>query len=135
MKKHIQIALITLLIALFGVGFGLWIAFNRVEARTRARGEVLAIKYAIEGYYKENKEPLDPAEVFKILSGHNPKHVTYLVTNSNPRLTQGKYLDPWGEPYRFDLTDRDHPIVISFGSDGRRSPDDITSNWANKTNQ
>lgn len=96
------------------------------ESRSRVDAEIAAIDVALVqfknvfGHYPGG----NTAEIGLALNGANPKKKVFIELRSSE---EGLLLDPWGRPYRIKFTKENNPIIASFGSDGRPSPDDITS--------
>jgi hypothetical protein len=100
--------------------------FAEMDARVLVRG--------IRAYSSEheNLPSGDNATILAILQGPNPRQSTFFRARPGSVNTQGELVDPWGTPYRFDLTDPKNPRVWSCGKDrrdngGTEGSDDITS--------
>lgn len=66
------------------------------------------------------------------LLGENPRKIVFFAGPEKNFTPHGEYLDPWGTPYRFDLSDPKAPRVWSCGPNrkdegGAEGSDDIVS--------
>ncbi|MEO8205324.1 MAG: hypothetical protein ABI615_04030 [Chthoniobacterales bacterium] len=88
-----------------------------------AKSDVVMIKSAIVAHGREYNTslPATHAEIMKVLLGDNPRKITFLDVGEYRKgkggLRNGIFLDPWGNPYRIDLSDPMHPKVSSLGKD------------------
>ena len=74
------------------------------------------------------------------LRGANPRKIVFFDGKPTAKFNspQGAFLDPWGTPYRIDLSNPEEPRVWSCGPNrrdegGAKGSDDIVSwrwNWA-----
>jgi hypothetical protein len=65
------------------------------------------------------------------LAGSNPSKTVYLPI-SDKQYQAGKFVDPWGTPYRIDTSNPDFPWMYSFGKNkidegGAPASDDVAS--------
>jgi len=100
------------------------------NARRASRDLVAAMKqYRSEyGFMVEG----EPAQIFKTLRGENPRKIVFIDVISSSVNAQGEFIDPWGTPYRFDISKPDAPRVWSCGPNrkdegGAEGSDDIVS--------
>lgn len=62
----------------------------------------------------------DNAEITRILSGENPKHVVFLQPDDGMRVNaRGELVDNWGTPYFFHQLSRSEMEIRSAGPDNR----------------
>src|ERR1043166_7302538 len=99
--------------------------FGRVVTdEESARHDVRRIWRALKKYHWEIGEtlPEDQPAIIRVLSGSNPKQTVFI----HPRIVdeQGRALDPWGSPYRIDLSDPASPKVWSPGKNKKDEPED-----------
>ncbi len=74
----------------------------------------------------------DNAQIIATLRGENPGKVVFFETPSTWINPKGELIDPWGTPYRFDLSDPTKPRFWSCGKNrrddgGAEGSDDIPS--------
>lgn len=74
----------------------------------------------------------DHADIIAALGGQNPGQIVFLDLSERKLSATGEFLDPWGAPYHFDLTDPDTPHIWSAGPDakddnGAKGSDDIVT--------
>lgn len=100
--------------------------------RSRAQLDVDVIKSAIEQYralHPQNKLPE---------SGDFPQCITEQGENSAPplldpdKLSDGKLLDPWGNPYEYKKLSSSSFEVISYGDDGMPGGDGDAADISSK---
>ena len=71
------------------------------------------------------------ADVMNALYGMNLREIVFI--DSSYRVNaRGEFLDPWGHPYRIDVSNPQSPNVYSFGENGideggAEGSDDIAS--------
>jgi hypothetical protein len=112
-------------------------AYRETVARTTATNLASAIKqYSSEfGSFPAGNR----IEITRALLGNNPRKTVFFEPRAGAMSPAGELLDPWGAPYRFDLSDPKNPKIYSFGKDGRDdsaadSSDDICS-WKQTARQ
>ena len=71
-------------------------------------------------------------DIIKALRGNNPRRIVFIDFRDKQFDAAGRLLDPWGSPYRIDVSDPDHPRVYSPGKNKRAEPgvapsDDVCS--------
>jgi|GEM_PF-385974 len=137
------VAIIAFLVSLLLAGIA---AVRNAARKNRARTEVSAILHALKAYYNEYTQwptnnlcgypnwPANPAQiedtingietlapVLTMLAGHdptnNPRRIVFLEAPAGSINTNGAFVDPWGNPYKFmyDLN-YDGKVVINFTS-------------------
>lgn len=72
------------------------------------------------------------AEIVAALRGKNPRGFTFFAIRPDSINTDGAFTDPWGTPYRLDLSNPENPRVWSCGKNrrddgGAEGSDDIPS--------
>ena len=107
--------------------------------RAEARSFVDGLLTATNAYATEYGSPLSgtPAQILATLRGDNPRKIIFFDTLPRQINAQGELIDPWGTPYRFDLSDPQKPRIWSCGrnrkdEDGAEGSDDIVS-WRRGT--
>jgi hypothetical protein len=65
----------------------------------------------------------DNATIMRTLTGENLKSIVFLEISKDSTATNGAFLDPWGRPYRIDLTGKE-PLVTCAGPDARFGTED-----------
>jgi len=106
-----------------------------IETRqNEAREDVTDLTAALRAYFIEYQAfPTgDAAAIVASLRGENPRKITFLETNPNRINATGEFFDPWGTPYRIDLTNPRGMRVWSCGRNcrdegGAKGSDDIAS--------
>jgi len=123
-------AIVVVLFYMLFPEFGTRINTRAASARVGAYGLATALDF----YYKEYGGPPvgDQAAMIRILHGDNPKRIVFFEFATRNKSPSGEFLDPWGSPYKIDLSDPAHPRVYSFGKNkqdegGREGTDDIAS--------
>jgi hypothetical protein len=88
------------------------------ESLTRATADVLAD--SVKDYWTEyGSVPTGShAEIIRALRGDNPRKIVFYAPHGVLNAA-GERLDPLGNPYRFDLSDPNHPRIYSFGKNQR----------------
>ena len=88
----------------------------------------------MKSYFTEYNEALtgNNAQVMTVLRGENARKIVFFDAHPQDYNSQGELIDPWGTPYRFDLSKPDAPRVWSCGpnrkdEDGAEGSDDIVS--------
>jgi hypothetical protein len=106
-----------------------------LERRNRTRTDVINLAAAIRQFTTEYGLPPSgsQAEIMNALFGDNARKIMFFETNPKWISPAGEFLDPWGTPYRIDLSDPVKPKVYSCGKDkhddgGADHSDDIR-NW------
>src|SRR5262245_42062044 len=88
-----------------------------VRARMQINATLFAMalrQYHTEyGVYPEG----DDAQVLAALRGGNPGNIVFFQTNLRSINPKGEFVDDWGTPFRFDLSDPKNPRVWSCGKD------------------
>jgi hypothetical protein len=101
--------------------------------RTQARNDVSTISAAVKSYQVEYEMPPSGkhAAMLRALLGDNPRKIVFVdvdpVKNPNvPKngLANGLWYDPWGSPYRIEVSDPKNPRVWSPGKNKKDEPDD-----------
>ncbi|MEA3186423.1 MAG: Type secretion system protein [Chthoniobacter sp.] len=92
----------------------------------KARREVKLIYAAMEAYENQyHALPTgDTAAIIAKLSGTNARELKFLKPLPRSQDSQGHLLDPWGSPYRIDVSDPANPKVWSPGKNKKDEPDD-----------
>lgn len=92
----------------------------------RAKAEMLALCVTLRAYRADcgAMPPSDNSAVVRALAGDNPRRTTYFTFKERNLDASGRFVDPWGSPYRFDLRDPANPKVWSPGKDKKDEPDD-----------
>jgi len=105
-------------------------AVDRARSKTEMTGFVTCVKAYLDEY------PALPsggdAAVLKALQGENPRKIVFFVLRSTSFNSNGEWIDPWGTPYRIDLSDPKAPRIWSCGPNrkdesGAEGSDDIVS--------
>jgi hypothetical protein len=86
-------------------------------------------------FYKEEYGAFpagDAAQILAALRGRNDREIIIYEARSGTVNPKGELIDPWGTPYRFDLSDPEKPRVWSCGKNrrddgGAEGSDDIPS--------
>lgn len=129
-KISVVVALLVLFVPMFiphvsGPGPG-------ARERGEAKNGVVMCLTALRNYKLEyaSLPPGDHVGIIATLRGANPNHIVFLELAAKKFTARGEYLDPWGTPYRFDLSDPAMPRVWSCGkdrqdNDGAKGSDDI----------
>jgi Type II secretion system (T2SS), protein G len=117
--------IITIVALLFGLLFASTIVFLAVETPSefrRAYAHTTAVILA--DHVKEYRQEYgfypagNNAEIIRALCGDNPRKVVFFEPHGDLSAA-GELLDPWGTPYRFDLSDPKNPKIYSFGKNKR----------------
>jgi hypothetical protein len=89
---------------------------------------------AIKAYYAEYASGLtgNDAQTMTALCGGNPRKIVFFEALNKYFGVSGDLIDPWGTPYRFDLSDPMNPRVWSCGKNrrdegGAKGSDDLAS--------
>jgi hypothetical protein len=135
-SRPILIAMIVVVVAvLLGLLFP---ATSSPEAgqspKAGAKTQVMGATAALKAYFTEYNEPLtgSNAQVMTVLRGQNARKIIFFDTRPQGYNSQGELIDPWGTPYRFDLSKSEAPRVWSCGPNrkdegGAEGSDDIVS--------
>lgn len=93
-----------------------------------------AMVFAMKSYATEYDRPVSgsPKEILAALSGQNERKIVFFHPNAIQTNAEGELIDPWGTPFRFDLSKPDAPRVWSCGPNrkdegGAEGSDDIVS--------
>ncbi len=90
---------------------------NRKGAESRARAEVAALSAAIESYKIDfGAYPSNQTVLYQELTGNanavNKSKVYFEPTpNITTNMTNGPFIDPWGNPYRYQTNSSIVPMV------------------------
>lgn len=97
-----------------------------------AWAETRDIAFGLRAFHADNEQwpEGDASKICAMLRGDNPTLKIYV--GNVRRDATGVFVDPWGMPYRIDLTQPDGPRIHSFGSNQRddggvAGSDDIVS--------
>jgi len=126
-------------------------AVRRHAYKRRASAEVAQLEAALKSYYMDNRgwtgfpaSRQTVASVVQFLQGSpgSGNSIPYMEFKSG-NLKDGNFVDPWGNPYRFEL--RTNPgsdfrpwrgqvvyrdcVAWSMGPDGRNETDDDIKSW------
>jgi type II secretory pathway pseudopilin PulG len=107
---------------------------NRHRPYAEARSFVIALHNATKTYATEYGSPVSgsPVQILATLRGNNPRSIVFFDTAPSRFNAQGELIDPWGTPYRFDLSNPKQPRVWSCGpnrkdENGAEGSDDVVS--------
>jgi hypothetical protein len=120
LKICLLVAAVMMLLAMYGV-------FEHRDPQLVARNTVGEIHNALTFYFKDfGTVPVgDDRTIFRALHGENPQSFVFLKRKSKKdEDADGRLLDPWGSPYRIDLSDPANPKVWSPGKNKKDEPDD-----------
>ena len=99
-----------------------------------ARAQSAQLIAALQRYAREYGAPPtgQAPQALRKLRGENPRRIAFFKATARAYDSQGELLDPWGTPYRFDLSDPQNPRVWSCGKNrrddgGAEGSDDIPS--------
>ena len=115
---------------LFPVSWG-----HQTPRRAIARIDVTQIRAAIKGYIVEFGIPPtgDHSQIIAALRGKNLRQIIFFEGDAKRFNGRGEFLDPWGTPYRIDVSNPDFPWAYSFGpnkvDEGGTQPSDDISSW------
>ena len=124
----VALALVLLLVA--------WLFGRNRETGDRIHAQLTekAMVYAMKTYATEYGRPVSgsPQEILAALSGQNERQIVFFQPNSIRTNALGELIDPWGVPYRFDLSKPEAPRIWSCGPNrkdegGAEGSDDIVS--------
>ena len=127
-------------IVLAGVAVFLLLAFlltpslnvgGSTAARAKAKNDVIMLTTAARAHTTEFGAPPqgDAKTTLRILQGDNPRKVVFLEISPKQMANGGRFTDPWGSPYVFDLS-ASNPWAYSFGrnrQDEGGNGDDVAS--------
>jgi hypothetical protein len=136
-SRSIVIRCLTILGFVIVIGF----LFPQVSTDTTRHGHywetrsfVDGLLHATNAYATEYGSPVSgsPAQILATLRGDNPRKIIFFDTVARCINGQGELIDPWGTPYRFDLSDAEKPRIWSCGRNrkdegGAEGTDDIAS--------
>jgi hypothetical protein len=102
---------------------------------TPPKGEALAeveVMWLIEGIkaYRDEYGAMPSGDNIAILAslrGNNLRKINFINLPEQMLDAQGHYLDPWGSPYRIDVSDPKNPKVWSLGKNKIDEHDDPKS--------
>ena len=102
------------------------------EGRSEEKNSVIQLIVAAKGYRSEYGEPPkgDRKTILQVLQGNNPRKIVFIELNPKRITKEGIFVDPWGSPYAFDLSNATDPWAYSFGKnkiDEGGHNDDVTS--------
>jgi hypothetical protein len=104
------------------------------EMKMKASRHVVSASAGAKEYLREyGAVPSgDNSRVFATLEGENPRKLVFFEAEPLDHNAKGELIDPWGTPYRFDLSDPTKPRFWSCGKDrrddgGAEGSDDIPS--------
>jgi type II secretory pathway pseudopilin PulG len=108
---------------------------NRNRPRAEARFFVSALLSATSAYAAEYGAPVSgssPAQILAALRGKNQREIIFFDAAPSRFNAKGELIDPWGTPYRFDLSNPKQPRIWSCGpnrkdENGAEGSDDIVS--------
>lgn len=110
------------------------VGVSKRSLRAEARQVVQLLSVAIKAYNTEYGTPLagSPSEILAALRGRNLREIDFFDMRQDAFNSQGEVMDPWGTPYRFNLSDPQQPRVWSCGGNrkdenGAEGTDDIVS--------
>ena len=66
-------------------------------------------------------------EIFKTLSGENPRKLVFFVANSRTVGSNGEFLDPWKTPYKIRMAETNYSIRSAGPNQVFGDKDDITN--------
>jgi hypothetical protein len=103
---------------------------RRAQARTEAAGLVAAMRLYVTEYGSAVSG--DSAQMVAMLQGQNQRKIVFFEPRTDRINANGELIDPWGAPYRFDLSRPGEPRIWSCGPDrkddgGAAGSDDIVS--------
>jgi prepilin-type N-terminal cleavage/methylation domain-containing protein len=138
----IELLVVMAIIAILaGLGFGAVQGALNSSKRAQARNDVNQMAAAVKSYALEYGR-LPESGVVAALTGENPKKIVFFEAKSakgNPPkngLSGGQLLDPWGNPYTFQLDD-DYDnkvngilttVIVESQGDPNQSPSQTISN-------
>ncbi len=105
----------------------LFVAFTLLDQRGReaplrksavqVTGEQL--RFALKAYQSEyGSYPIgDYRQICRALCGNNPKNIEFFERDPKHRNALGEIIDPWGTPFRIDLSP--HPVEPRIQSAGK----------------
>lgn len=102
--------------------------------RSVARNDTFTLVAAVKNYITEFGAPPagGDAAIMTALRGANPRKMVFFEMDARRINARGEFFDPWGHPYRIDVSDPKAPAVYSFGKNGideggAEGSDDIVS--------
>jgi hypothetical protein len=129
-KKLAWVLGVILIVGLLFPTVGLPHGSKRAAARTDLAGLLATLKqYQVE----YATLPIgNAAEIMNALRGENSRKIIFFDGKPTAFNAQGAFLDPWGTPYRIDLSKPEAPRVWSCGPNrrdegGAKDSDDIVS--------
>jgi hypothetical protein len=130
----------TLTIVFFLLVLGLFVSFLfpamgpgiSYAPKAAAKNAVIQLAIAAKAYKQEYGEPPkgDNRSILRTLQDDNPRKIVFIELNPKEISKDGFFLDPWGTPYAFDLSNAAEPWAYSFGKnkiDEGGHNDDVTS--------
>ena len=99
--------------------------------KAKAKNAVDMLTIAAKAYKEEYGESPkgDRVSILRTLHNDNPRKIVFLEISPKELSKEGIYLDPWGTPYVFDLSNSS-PWAYSFGKNKRDeggNGDDVAS--------
>ena len=103
-----------------------------VGQRAQAKNDVIQLVTAAKAYKEEYGEfpKGDRKAVLLRLQENNHRKIVFIELNAKQISKEGLFLDPWGVPYAFDLSNVNDPWAYSFGknkTDEGGCNDDVAS--------
>jgi len=88
--------------------------------KAKAKNAVVQLVTAAKFYKDEYGEPPkgDGKSILRTLQKDNPRKIVFLEISPKELSKEGIFLDPWGTPYVFDLSNSS-PWAYSFGKNKR----------------
>jgi hypothetical protein len=116
--KHITVIAIGLVVGgMLAGGFYVWAQIKQSATKAQAVG----LQRAVQAYIVEYgiAPQGDAAAVTAALQGGNARHIAFFHAPPSQLNGKGEYLDRWGEPFRFDLSDSQNLRIWSPGRNHR----------------
>jgi hypothetical protein len=99
-----------------------------------ARNDVMSLRVAVRAYsFEYGSMPAgNHPQIMKTLRWENPHLIRFFEAPLDRFNALGEFLDPWGNPYRMDVSNPNFPWFYSFGPNGTDDggapgSDDVTS--------